>query len=95
MKMIMVGVDFSDASYGALNYAKQLARCFSAKILLVHVIDDMHNTPEMEQPKASYPQRMDSAEEALQKIAAGLSTTLRATRRLCGRVAFRDNCSFD
>ena len=73
MKMIMVGVDFSDASYDALNYAKQLARCFSAEILLVHVVDDMHTTPEMEQPKASYPQRMDSAEEALQKIAARLS----------------------
>jgi nucleotide-binding universal stress UspA family protein len=73
MKTIMVAIDFSDASYGALNYAKQLARCFSAKILLVHVIDDMRTTPGMEQPKASYPQRMDSAEEALKKIAAGLS----------------------
>lgn len=73
MKTIMVGVDFSDASYGALNYAKQLARCFSAKILLVHVVDDMRTTPGIEHPKASYAQRMDSAEEALQKIAAGLS----------------------
>ena len=73
MKTIMVGIDFSDASYGALNYAKQLARCFSAKRLLVHVVDDMHATPGIKQPKASYPQRMDSAEEALQKIAAGLS----------------------
>ena len=73
MKTIMVAIDFSDVSYTALNYAKQLARCFSAKILLVHVIDDMCTTPAMEQPKPSYPQRMDSAEEALQKIAAGLS----------------------
>ena len=73
MKTIMVAIDFSDASYGALDYAKQLAKCFSAKILLVHVIDNMRTTPGIEQPKASYPQRMDSAEEALQKIAAGLS----------------------
>ena len=73
MKTIMVAIDFSEASLGALNYAKQLARCFSAKILLVHVIDDMRNTPGMEQPKSSYPQLMDSAEEALRKIAVGLS----------------------
>jgi nucleotide-binding universal stress UspA family protein len=73
MKTIMVAIDFSEASLGALNYAKQLARCFSAKILLVHVIDDMRATPWMEQPKSSYPQLMDSAEEALRKVAAGLS----------------------
>ena len=74
MKTIMVAIDFSDASYAALNYAKQLARCFSAKILLVHIVDDMHTTPGMEQPKTSYyPRRMDSAEQELQKIAAGLS----------------------
>ncbi len=73
MKTIMVAINFSDASNGALNYAKQLARCFSAKMLLVHVVDDMRTTPGMEQTKASYPQRMDSAEQALQKIAAGLS----------------------
>ena len=45
----------------------------SAKILLVHVVDDMRTMPGMEQPKASYPLRMDSAEEALRKVAAGLS----------------------
>ena len=73
MKTIMVAIDFSEASLGALNYAKQLARCFSAKILLVHVIDDMRTTPGMEQLKSSYPQLMDSAEEALRKVAAGLS----------------------
>ena len=73
MKTIMVAIDFPDASHAALNYAKQLARCFSAKILLVHIVDDMHITPGMEQPKTTYPRRMDSAEEALQKIAAGLS----------------------
>lgn len=73
MKTIMVAIDFSDASYAALNYAKQLARCFSAKILLVHIVDDMHTTPGMEQPKTSDPRRMDSAEEGLLKIAAGLS----------------------
>ena len=73
MKTIMVAIDFSDASYGALHYAKQLARCLSAKILLVHIVDDMRTTPGMEQPTTSYPRRMDTAEEALQKIAAGLS----------------------
>lgn len=73
MKTIMVAIDFSEASLGALNYAKQLARWFSAKILLVHVIDDKRTTPGMEQPKSSCPQLLDSAEEALQKVAARLS----------------------
>ena len=84
MKTIMVAIDFSEASLGALNYAKQLARCFSAKILLVHVIDDKRTTPGMEQPKSSYPQLMDSAEEALQKVAAGLSYDV---------VRIRDDCA--
>ena len=72
MKTIMVAIDFSEASLGALNYAKQLARCFSAKILLVHVVD-MRSMPGMEQPESSYPQLMDTAEEALLKVAARLS----------------------
>ena len=39
MKTIVVATDFAGTSYGAINYAKQLAICFSAKILLVHVVD--------------------------------------------------------
>ena len=73
MKTIMVAIDFSEGSLSALNHAKQLARWFSAKILLAHVIDDMSTAPGMEQPKSSQPQLMDSAEEALRKVAAGLS----------------------
>jgi nucleotide-binding universal stress UspA family protein len=73
LKRIVVAVDFSGASYGALNYAKQLARCFSAKILLVHVIDMMRSVEGIRQPDLNLPQQIDVAEYELQKIAAGLS----------------------
>lgn len=39
LKIIMVATDLSSASYGAMGYARELARRFSAKLLLVHVID--------------------------------------------------------
>jgi nucleotide-binding universal stress UspA family protein len=73
LKRIVVAVDFSGASYGALNYAKQLAVHFSAKIVLVHVIDTMRGIEGMKQPQVSLPQQIDLAEDELQKIAAGLS----------------------
>jgi nucleotide-binding universal stress UspA family protein len=68
LKRIIAATDFSDASYGALNYAKQLARYFSAKLLLVHVIPATQK-----QGKAELPGLIDSAEEELQKIAVGLT----------------------
>jgi len=73
MKRIVVATDFSDASYGAVNYAKQLARYFSAKVLLVHVIDMMRSVQENGLPGMSPPERIDAAEEELQKVAEGLS----------------------
>src|SRR5579862_4072148 len=73
LKRIVVAVDFSGASYGALNYAKQLAVCFSAKIVLVHVIDTRCRTEGMRQSQVSLPQEIDLAEDELHKIAAGLS----------------------
>jgi nucleotide-binding universal stress UspA family protein len=39
LKTIMVATDLSPASYGAMKYARDLARRFSAKLLLTHVID--------------------------------------------------------
>ena len=73
LKRIVVPVDFSGTSYGALSYARQLARCFSAKILLVHVIDMMRSVGGIGQPELNLPQQVDIAEYELQKIAAGLS----------------------
>ena len=72
MKRIMVATDFSDVSCGALNYAKQLARCFSAKILLVHVVDDRQVTPGHQAVAPSLPDRLDSAEAEIQRMALGV-----------------------
>jgi nucleotide-binding universal stress UspA family protein len=66
LKRILVATDFSDLSHGALKYAKQLARYFSAKILLVHVLDG-------EQGMGSVPDRIDAAETELQQMASTLS----------------------
>lgn len=71
MKTVMVATDFSDASYGARTYARQLALRFSAKVLLVHVIEEPAQQG-TEQPKMPLSQRIDLAEDQLQKMAAAL-----------------------
>src|SRR5271170_8015339 len=73
MKTIMVATDLSEASYGALSYAKQWAKHFSAKILLVHVVDRMRNESNRDKPEARLSEVMDAAEQELQKITSGLS----------------------
>ncbi len=72
IKRIMVATDFSDASHGALNYAKQLARCFSAKVLVVHVVDT-ERTSSRPEVKTILSDQIDSAEDELQKIHSALS----------------------
>jgi len=73
MKRIVVATDFSDASYGAVNYARQLARCFAARVLVVHVID-MARTLQLDgMPTEPLPSRIDSAEDELQRIGSSLS----------------------
>ena len=71
MKTIMVATDFSDASYGARTYARQLALRFSAKVLLVHVIEEPAQQG-TEQAKGPLSQRIDLAEDQLQKMVAAL-----------------------
>jgi len=71
MKTIMVATDFSDASYGARTYARQLALRFSAKVLLVHVIEEPPQRG-TETPEVSLAQRIDTAEDQLQKMVAAL-----------------------
>jgi nucleotide-binding universal stress UspA family protein len=73
MKRIMVATDFSDVSYGPLNYAKQLAKCFSAKILLVHIVDEEQSTLTPELFASSLPDRMDAAEAEIQRMASGVT----------------------
>lgn len=71
MKTIMVSTDFSDASYGARTYARQLAQRFCAKVLLVHVVEEpaRAGTWEAEMPLS---QRIDAAEDQLQKMVAAM-----------------------
>ena len=73
MKRILVATDLSDASYGALNYAKQLARCFSAKILVVHVVDPESTATQPEGTRICFPDRIDAGEKELQKITSAFS----------------------
>jgi nucleotide-binding universal stress UspA family protein len=73
MKRIVVATDFSDASYGAINYARQLSRCFSAKVLVVHVIDMPRSLQVDGMPSEPLPDRIDAAEDELQRIGSSLS----------------------
>ena len=73
MKTIMVATDLSDASYGALSYAKQWAKHFSAKLLLVHIVDRTRNELNVKKPGTRLCELMDAAEDELQKITSGLS----------------------
>lgn len=72
MKAIMVATDFSGASYGAINYARHLATCFSAKILLVHVIDTTRSVLKTRQSVPGVAEQIDSAEAQLETIYSGL-----------------------
>lgn len=72
VKTIMLATDLSSASCGALNYARQLARLFCARLLVVHVIDPSAcsgTAPE----KARVGESMGPAEDQLQKISAALA----------------------
>jgi nucleotide-binding universal stress UspA family protein len=60
MKTIVVATDFAGTSYGAINYAKQLAICFSAKILLVHVVDSKPSALPAKQVAPSVAELIDS-----------------------------------
>jgi nucleotide-binding universal stress UspA family protein len=72
MKTIMVSMDSSGTSYGALNYAKQLATCFSAKIVLLHVVDTTRYASNLSASQPNLAQQIDSAEDELEKIYTGL-----------------------
>ncbi len=70
LKTIMLATDLSSASYGALDYARKLARQFSAKILLTHVIDCSAFTPSQ---KNDLCETIDRAERELQEAVEQLS----------------------
>ncbi len=67
LKTIMLATDLSPASYGALSYARKLARQFSAKLLLTHVIE----SPSPENHDIC--ETVDQAEKELQETAEQLS----------------------
>jgi nucleotide-binding universal stress UspA family protein len=68
----MFATDLSDASIGALHYARQLAQCFSSKMLVVHVIEATHSTPGQTKPHLA--DLMSSAEDELEAIVGALSS---------------------
>ena len=70
LKTIMLATDLSSASYGALDYARKLARQFAAKILLTHVIDCSAFTPSQ---KNDLCETIDRAERELQEAVEQLS----------------------
>lgn len=72
MKTIMVATDFSETSYGAINYAAQLATRLSAKLLLVHVVDRERSASAAVQTAPSLAKQIDAAEEELETIYTGL-----------------------
>lgn len=75
-KTIMLATDLSEASYGALSYATQLASLLSAKILVVHVVDP-NAVPQLTPSRRSILCGLiDSAEDQLQKMATALSYDL-------------------
>ena len=42
LKKILVATDFSEAADAALSYGRALARAFGARLLVIHVVDDMY-----------------------------------------------------
>ena len=49
LKNILVATDFSEPSVVALNYGRDMARAFGARLHVLHVVDDvfMHYSPEV------------------------------------------------
>ncbi|HTV04184.1 MAG TPA: universal stress protein [Acidobacteriaceae bacterium] len=72
MKRLLVATDFSDGSYGALNYAKQLAQAFNAKLFVLHVVD-VGSSSVTEHSDPGLSDKLDSAETELHRIASSLS----------------------
>ncbi|HEV2275920.1 MAG TPA: universal stress protein [Acidobacteriaceae bacterium] len=73
LKTIMLATDLSSASCGALNYARQLAKLFCARLLVVHVIDPNAACSGTAPEKTRIAEFMGPAEEKLQKISASLA----------------------
>src|SRR5690348_5226375 len=66
-KTIMVAIDSFGASYGSISYARQMAKDFSAKVLLLRIV------PLVDAVTGNLAQLMDTAEEELQRHASALS----------------------
>ena len=73
MKHIVVATDFSEASYGAINYARQLGRYFAAKVLVTHVIDPARSPQTNGESPTALPDRVDAAEDELERIRSSFS----------------------
>ncbi|TCK72781.1 universal stress protein [Acidipila rosea] len=72
IRTILLASDLSNASFGALNYAKQFAKSLSAKLLVVHVVDPCGVPLQKEREKETIADLINSAEDHLQKVNAAL-----------------------
>lgn len=68
LKQILVATDFGDASEAALDYGRELARAFGARLTLLHVADNvMAGTIGIEGYVGSYPDFQRSIEESAKR----------------------------
>ena len=79
LKQILVATDFGEPAKVALDYARDFARAFSARVHLVHVVDDIasHGTP-LAAPAVDLSRLQSELEaEARDKLGALLDPELR------------------
>ena len=79
LKDVLVAVDFTDLSSAVLEYAREIARAFSATVHLVHVVDDLaYRKPHVSPAELGEMQTTLEA-KAREKLEALLDQELRST----------------
>jgi len=80
IKSIMVPIDFSDYSKGALRYAAQFAKQFNSKIYLIYVVEPMIYPADFSMGQVAIPSSdidlTTRAEEELNKLASEIGNDL-------------------
>jgi nucleotide-binding universal stress UspA family protein len=68
LKQVVVATDFGEAAQAALDYGREFARTFGAKLVLLHVVDNVLMRPyAAEGYVATYPELQREIESAAQK----------------------------
>lgn len=75
LKQVVVATDFGDAAEAALAYGREFARTFGARLVLLHVVDNVLTRPyAAEGYVAAYPQLQQEIETAARKQLDALIT---------------------